>query len=141
MPLTADHDEKRLLTDAQVEEYIATGDFLAIIDHQNGLERAEILDRLETDGVRIRIQSTEEPITFTMERPRTTPEVYVIPGKGQPGKAFPARVAIYVAANRDYPIFGGPSWRSEKGAEGIPTIVPVPARPKLLKFEFVRDSE
>lgn len=138
MPLTATHEEARLLSDEQVEAIVAQGDFLQIMEMGHPLERAEVLDRLESDGRQVRMHTSGEDITFQMTRPGKNPtETHTIPGKGKPARAFPSRVAVFVASNLDVPLFGGGTWKQSKGPDGVLVIEPVAARPDLISFELV----
>ena len=138
MVLTQTHDENRLLTPDQIEETLDSSSFLSLFD-LNTFERAEIFDKLNGEGARVKMRSKAEDIKDLIERARGEPEIHVLPGKGKPAKAFPIKVAIYVAANRDYPQFGGPSWKVEKAIDGYSTVVPVPARPDLIEFELIKE--
>ena len=138
MVLTQTHDENRLLTPDQIEETLDNSSFLNLFD-LNTFERAEVFDRLNTEGARVKMRTKDEDIKVLIERARGEPEIHIIPGKGKPSKPFPIKVAIYVAANRDYPQFGGPSWKVEKAIDGYSTVVPVPARPDLIEFELIKE--
>ena len=139
MALTQLHQDNTVLTAPEIEEALNSQSFLSIFDRST-FERAEIIEKLTDEGAKVKMRSTgPEDITFQIDKPRGEPDTYVIPGKGKAAKAFPVKAGVYVAANRDYPQFGGPSWKSEKGSDGYVNVVPVPARPGLIEFELVRE--
>ena len=139
MALTQLHQDNPVMSAAQVEEVLNSQTFLSIFDRST-FERAEIIEKLTDEGAKVKMRSIgAEDITFQVDKARGEPDTFVIPGKGKPAKAFPVKAAVYVAANRDYPQFGGPSWKSEKGADGYVNVVPIPARPGLIEFELVRE--
>lgn len=138
MALVVGHQESPVLTPDEVEGILNSKPFLDLFDLST-LERAEVIERLTDEGAKVKMRSTgAEDVSFQIERARGEADTYVIPGKGKAAKAFPVKVGVYVAANRDYPQFGGSSWKSEKGADGYINVIPVEARPGLIEFELVR---
>ena len=139
MALTQLHQDSPVLSPNDVEEALNSQTFLSIFDRST-FERAELIEKLTDEGAKVKMRSTgPEDISFQIDKARGEPDSYVIPGKGKPAKAFPVKAAVYVAANRDYPQFGGASWKSEKGSDGYINVVPVPAKPGLIEFELVRE--
>jgi len=143
MPLTQKHAETPTLTPEQVASQIGAP-FLSIMSLP-AMQRAEVLASLEDRDVRVRMHADSDadiPVLIERTNPGQTPERFVIPGRKSPVRSFPLRQAVYVAANLDYPQFGGASLQmGKRDPDGVLPIVPVEGNPGLIAFTLVLNPE
>lgn len=143
MPLQTEHYEKRTLSDDEIVEQVQTKTLPELMELPT-FERAEVLAWLNDVGARCKMKARQDgDLAFTMHAPgQKAPERWVVPGGKKAAKLFPLRAAIFALANRDTPALGGHTFEvtKERDADGVRTVISVPARPDLIAFQLVLDD-
>lgn len=153
MPLTATHDEKRILTREQVARLADSMKTIEQILALDGVLRAEVLDYLYDLGnvavtMKVGTGATQkvakDGITFTLARDhRGGTQTFAIPGAEKPPKRFPLWVGVHVASSRDEPQFGGAHFAGgyyDSVKDRFIPVAGVPQNPNLVEITLIRDE-